>query len=387
MRKVRIVRIQKNNENTSDNARRSSGRKSHRKKRGFFSFVRRLLTTAVVLVVAVALGLALFVNKQLSNLDRHALNEGELCISSEALSQNAAEDIFTLAILGVDERGSIDTARSDTIMILSVNMKNGQMSLTTVLRDTYVDIPEYGYAKINAAYAAGGAKGTLSAINANFDMSIFDYVSVDFSSLAAIVDAVGGLTLTVSKEEAEAMNEDIASTALEIPSLAADNVSEGTALLNGAQVLSYARIRYLGNSDFDRTARQRIVFNALLSKIASIRNPFTWAGLIRTVAKNVSTSLTNRRIYSLLFTVLRHKTLTSLYTNSLNNSDCLKSAEIDGADVLVPYSLRDLSAELHKLVYPNQSYTPGESLSYRSDELEYELRNADIETIYTGTTF
>jgi anionic cell wall polymer biosynthesis LytR-Cps2A-Psr (LCP) family protein len=106
---------------------------------------------------------------------------------SEALADT---DITNIALFGVDARPGETSSRSDTILILSINNETGDITLTSILRDTYLKIPGHYYTRINAAYAIGGAELAVQTINRNFDMNIKDYITVDFSAIADIVNAM-----------------------------------------------------------------------------------------------------------------------------------------------------------------------------------------------------
>ena len=112
-----------------------------------------------------------------------------------------------------------------------------------------------------------GQKGYLSMLNRNLDLSITQYVTVDFVALQKLIDGIGGLDLIVTAEEAAEINRYNGDTAaicgIEYKTIP---LEAGTYHLNGSQVVSYARIRSIDN-DFVRTSRQRIVLNAVFEKL------------------------------------------------------------------------------------------------------------------------
>lgn len=299
---------------------------------------------------------------------------------SEALADT---DITNIALFGVDARPGETSSRSDTILILSINNETGDITLTSILRDTYLKIPGHYYTRINTAYAIGGAELAVQTINRNFDMNIKDYITVDFSAIADIVDAMGGLEITVTEDELSQMNYfiDENNKLLDGDS---PHVSAGTQVCDGNQVLSYVRIRKLGNGDFDRTARQRIVVTAILEKIKSDFSVDMILSMAESVSDDVTTSLTNKEIFSLAYTFARSDSDPVLA--SLTSETYLKSATIDGAMILLPYTLADACTDLHAIIYGDSDYTPSDTVQELSKELYNETKNEKIYTISTGTT-
>lgn len=167
------------------------------------------------------------------------------------------------------------------------------------MRDCYVNIPNYGMDKLNAAYSYGGAELLMDTIESNFMIEIDDYVTVNFISFAGIIDAVGGIDIDVSDEEAQAINDILFS---EVNQLMGDDQwadfleGGGKLHLNGKQALSYARIRYVGNSDFERTSRQREVITKIIPKIV---NPAVINRIAKNVIPKVNTNMSSLGMYIL----------------------------------------------------------------------------------------
>ena len=123
------------------------------------------------------------------------------------------------------------------------------------MRDSWVYIPDHDYAKLNAAYAYGGAGLLMDTIEYNFGIKVDNYALVDFEIFSSIIDELGGVEVEVTKKEADFINENTRQT-----------VSAGVTKLNGDEALVYCRIRYL-DSDFMRTQRQRKVMSAIVDKV------------------------------------------------------------------------------------------------------------------------
>ena len=109
--------------------------------------------------------------------------------------------VYNLLLLGIDNPGSAITGRSDTMLLASLNARTGTLKLISFMRDTYVAIPHHGHNKLNAAYAYGGAELLLETLEASFGVQVDGYVAVNYQLMADLVDAIGGVELTVTKDE------------------------------------------------------------------------------------------------------------------------------------------------------------------------------------------
>jgi anionic cell wall polymer biosynthesis LytR-Cps2A-Psr (LCP) family protein len=113
-----------------------------------------------------------------------------------------------IALFGLDNRsvGNYAWGNSDTIMIASINNDTKEVKLVSVYRDTYLSIGEGKFNKANSAYNLGGVERAVKMLNANLDLSITDYVCVDWAALIEAIDALGGIELQVTKQEVYYIN-------------------------------------------------------------------------------------------------------------------------------------------------------------------------------------
>ena len=176
------------------------------------------------------------------------------------------------------------------MILISLNKNTNKIYMTSFMRDCNVSIPGYGENKLNAAYSFGGPELLMDTIESNFRVKIDDYIQVNFSTFASLIDAAGGIDMELSDAEAEALNVILIS---EVNELMGDERESdllpggGKHHLNGKQALSYSRIRNVGNYDFERTSRQRRVITALIKKARSGGISF-----VRKVAKGALPSMT-----------------------------------------------------------------------------------------------
>ncbi|MBQ9478078.1 MAG: LCP family protein [Selenomonadaceae bacterium] len=166
----------------------------------------------------------------------------------------------TIMLMGVDQRKD-DVGRSDTLMVVSLDAKNDQVSLLSIPRDTRVKIKKHGFDKINAAYAYGGHKLTQSTVENFLGVNIDHYVIVDTSSFSKIIDAVGGVDIDVEKRmEYEDPWDDNGGLVIDL--------KPGMQHMDGATAITYVRYRD-EEGDAGRVRRQQKFMRACADKLSS----------------------------------------------------------------------------------------------------------------------
>ena len=184
--------------------------------------------------------------------------EPNLYISSDELYSD--DNQINILLVGVDAREGETDSRSDTMMLVTLDNKNGQIKLTSFLRDSYVEIAGRSRkAKLNSAYFRGGIQMLVDTLELNFGVEIPYYAMVDFEIFTTIVDQLGGINVDVTEKESYYTYHS-GKVGVPVRIEAGEDV-----LLNGEQALWYSRIRYL-DSDFMRTKRQRKVISAIVEK-------------------------------------------------------------------------------------------------------------------------
>lgn len=207
---------------------------------------------------------------------------------------------INILLLGTDVLKH-DAQRSDAMMIASVGY--GKLKLTTVMRDTLVEIPGHGQGKLNAAYAYGGAELTMRTLNETFGLNLMHYAQVDFVALAELVDAIGGVEVNLTEAERDLLNDTVRDSGRVFAPLGYtphELMEYGDQVhLDGLQALAYARIRKL-DSDYKRTSRQRALLSAMVDKVRrNLWNPVLMTRLIRCVLSAVNTNMTPLQMISL----------------------------------------------------------------------------------------
>ncbi len=198
-----------------------------------------------------------------------------------SINENLPEDWLNVLLLGTDERTLSESARTDAMMICSINRTTGQVKLASIMRDLaveYKDIGEYnGTYRINAANYFGGPNLAMKTVNELFQMNIQHYVMINFFGFGIIAQRLGGVEVDISEAEMNKINEDIkkqykmawlagyTEDAFDPEQTTLDHYGENIHL-NGNQTLAYARIRHLDGGDYTRTTRQQTVLKKLLEK-------------------------------------------------------------------------------------------------------------------------
>lgn len=196
------------------------------------------------------------------------------------LDVDQGEDPFSVLIMGVDtgEYGRIETGRSDTMMLITVNPNTDQASIVSIPRDTYTEIIGRGEMdKINHAYAFGGTTMAVNTVQNLFDIPVDYYVSVNMESMQQIVDAVGGITVVPPMTFSQAGYQ----------------FNEGQAVnMDGAQALEYSRMRYEDpDGDYGRQLRQRQVLEGTMQRIASFDSVMNYRDILGTLSSNMKTNM------------------------------------------------------------------------------------------------
>lgn len=217
------------------------------------------------------------------------------------------------------------------------------------MRDTYLEIPGKGMNKLTHAYAYGGPELAIQTINQNFDMNIRDFISVDFYGLEAIIDTLGGIQIDVKDYEVNALNHNIEEinriTDPDSPFIQ----SAGLQTLNGRQAVAYARIRKVGNGDYQRTERQRAVLEQILNKTMN-SGVTQYPKLLNTMLPYVETSLSKAKIVSLgLSSVISG--INEIEQYRIPADGHVYNDTINGVSYVMPNTLEDNVKLLHQFIY------------------------------------
>lgn len=266
------------------------------------------------------------------------------------------DDMITnILLLGVDDYTPNDPGRSDSMLMVSLDRRHKKLKLTSFMRDTFVSIPGYQRYKLNTGYFLGGAPLQVKTIEKNFKVDIDRYVIIDFEAFPKIIDALGGITVTLSAAEAEEMNRKSGET----------GAVEGVNDLSGAQARYYSRIRNCKYTDPDtgdvyyddygRIRRQQRVMDILVDNFKDAD-----AGKILTLANEIVPYLISNISPDEMLTLATDALTYMSYpiescqmpNNELHYGDTLYLPYIDGPySVLIPDTLEDNALFLNRFIY------------------------------------
>ncbi|MBQ9064266.1 MAG: LCP family protein [Blautia sp.] len=242
--------------------------------------------------------------------------------------------ITNIMLIGQDRRPGEDRARSDSMILCSMNESTGQIVMVSLMRDMYIPIPGYGNNRINASYAFGGMPLLDQTVEDNFGIHLDGNVEVDFEGFMSLIDKIGGVEIELSAEEAEYLNSN--NTGL-VNGVTTErwNLTPGVNVLNAQEALAYARTRFIGNSDWERTDRQRTVIASMTAKLKSL-DPISQASFIHSALSCITTDLTIPQMLSYAFTVVSSGMKLADESFRLPVEGTYSSESIDGMSVLVP---------------------------------------------------
>lgn len=349
---------------------------------------RKILFGVEILVLILLVGVLFLytqINKRMDSLNfTQAADEQEVQINESVAGSEVLSGYTNIALFGVDKRAEDEGAygNSDTAIIASINNDTKEVRLVSLYRDTYmrVDEDEYGngiYNKCNSAYLRGGPMQAVNMMNTNMDLDIENYVAVDFSAMATVVDCLDGLDIPMSYEEIEHMNNHCVETSqqtgmdytpIEKPDPAPEDQSQilGTYHLNGVQVTAYCRIRQTASGDQGRTERQRLVLDLLAEKAKSA-SLTTLNDIVDQVFPLIQTNFSKSQLIRLGTSILTY----SMGENTGFPVDYVMGGDltvpVTGLDCIIPTTLETNVKYLHEFLFSDEDYQPSETVTIRSD--------------------
>lgn len=241
-----------------------------------------------------------------------------------------------LLLIGHDRREDEAISRADAMILCTFDREQQRLTMTSFLRDTWLTIPGRGKDRLNAAYAYGGAELLKKTLTENYEIPIDGCLEVDFSQFSGVIDALGGVTLTLRADEAEFINRNTGSA-----------LTGGACLLTGREALTYARIRTLdADGDFSRTARQRKVVGAVVDAYRDA-GLSSLLKLLKQVLPMLSTDMTESRLLMLALEVFPMLSDMEITSQTVPGPGSCTDETVNGMAVLVP-DLEAARALLHE---------------------------------------
>ena len=199
-----------------------------------------------------------------------------------------------ILLIGVDvtiseRRQVLPIARSDTLMLVSLDPQRARINVLSIPRDTFTVIPRFGPDRINAAYAAGGPRLTIQTVEDLLGVPVHYYVKLGPSSFGQIVDAMGGVEVDVEKDM----------TYTDWWANLYIDLKKGRQLLSGDQAMQYMRFRHDEEGDIGRVRRQQQVFLAISQKMRSPAMILSSPRLLQAFVQHTQTNLSVSELITL----------------------------------------------------------------------------------------
>ncbi|KKB90656.1 MULTISPECIES: LCP family protein [Bacillus] len=196
------------------------------------------------------------------------------------------KDSFTVLLLGIDSRNSkgetVDDARSDANVLVTFNRKNKSATMLSIPRDSYVNIPGYGYDKFTHAHAYGGVKLSAKTVENLLDIPVDYVIESNFDAFKDVVDELNGVSINVESEKiVNQIKKDTKGKVI---------LKTGVQTLNGEEALAYVRTRK-ADTDFQRGQRQMEVLNAIIKKSKSLSSIPAYDDIVDSLGENLKMNL------------------------------------------------------------------------------------------------
>ena len=324
-----------------------TGRKQKRP-RGCLGRLLLFLVVVEGLILAAGIGAFLYLNSVLDLVERPQAKRTAIFEKLEDLSESLSgknDGIMNILLIGQDMREGADHKLADAMILCSVNRNTGTMTMCSLMRDMYVQLPDYaGHTgtknRINAAYSLGcawnGDRGGMEMLDQlileQFGVEVDYNVEFGFDSFVRVVDSLGGVELDLTGAEAEYLNKQAGLTG---------GYTEGSNLLDGEAALAFVRTRHssAGDSDFFRTGRQRAVVAAVTEKLRKM-DLMQLHSLITDMLPMIYMDMTNREILSCALKLLPMAADLKIESQQIPADGTYENARVEigsySAAVLVP---------------------------------------------------
>lgn len=225
--------------------------------------ITKILLATLSVILIVALGGFGFIYSNLNKMyvKDESVNSKEK--EDETVQGTEVEGITNILLVGTDGANVERSNRSDSVMLVTIDNKNKDIKISSIARDTYVDIPGHSTEKLTHAYAYGGIDLLKQVFEVNFNIKVDKYIAVNFVSFMDIMDEIGGVEVNVEEKDVNEINKYI-DACYDYYYDRKDEIEKqyitkaGKQRLNGYQALAFSRIRYT-DSAYARDNRHREV--------------------------------------------------------------------------------------------------------------------------------
>lgn len=267
-------------------------------------------TLAGVIVIRIIIGIIILIvlgsGYYIYRLFAHVNPKNEQAMKIRQNFKFDWNDRVNILLIGGDGRKNINIGtRSDTLILVNLDLKNKNIRYMSIPRDTWVEVPGHSYTKINATingayYDDGGVGLTVKTVEKLIKMDVKLFININFEAFKKVVDTVGGIELNVEKDMYYYDPTD--GTII--------NLKKGMQILDGDKALQYVRFRHDEQGDFavdsegtlyGRVARQVHFMRALARKLSKTRNLLTINQVINSALQYTDTNLDFSELIKLAF--------------------------------------------------------------------------------------
>lgn len=306
----------------------------------------KILLIILLIIIIMIIAVCWYGKNKLNKINYMDISKEDIEINEKV--EEKLTGYRNIAIFGIDTRdNTYEDSRSDCIVIASINHDKKEIKLVSVYRDTYLKITGRSLDKVNHAYWYGGPALSLSTLNTNLDLNITEFVTVNFEATKDIIDAIGGVEITVTDAEAK-----------RIPGLE----KGGKYLLSGEQALAYGRIRKIDN-DYVRTERMRTVISTAFEKVKT-KDITELNKLVDMLLPEVYTNIEEKEIISLIPKMYAYK-----ITESIGWPYETKGITLNGVWYGPPVNLEKNVSELHETLFGEENYEPTSTVKEISNSI------------------
>ncbi|MGN0658870.1 MAG: LCP family protein [Emergencia sp.] len=292
--------------------------------------------------------------------------------SDFAIDSQVAEDLSgyrNIAILGSDARADegYDGSRTDAIIIMSINRKNGDIRLISVMRDSYLRLEYLDGSlildKITHAHHYGGGADTIAALNRSLDLNIEEFVIFNWTAVADAVDCLGGVEINVKDNEIWDMNHWGPETARNVGREYTEITGTGSQTLDGVQAVTYCRIRKNSGGDEGRSVRYKKIMTAVMKK--ALTQPWKIPELSKTVFPNIRTNMSQLDMLTAAVRAPGYDIKKSITWPENYYSGLLS----DGISYVVPLTLESEVQDLHSKAFGQEGYQVSDTCAQISQDI------------------
>ena len=267
-----------------------------------------IIISLIIIVIVSVVGLSVGYYNYVKSKIYTESNEIELKTvdkKDDDIEYQEVDGITNVLLVGTDGRDLKEKSRADSIIIATLDNNKKEIRLTSLFRDTLVNIEGYGAEKLNAAMSLGGIEMLKDTIKETYDISIDKYIIINFWGFEAIIDQIGGLEIDVKDYQLNELNKYIGESTggNDCPV-----IESGLQLLNGKQALSYARIRKGVGDDFERTERQREVLFKVAEKLRETK-PTKYLGIVNSMLDYINTNIDIIDAINMAYTIYKFPSL------------------------------------------------------------------------------